>query len=69
MRLLMDKFSLNKESWIKDKLVWFFQLIASVSWMVSVFAYGLNESADYLQLLASSAWTVSNIINYFRNSD
>ena len=65
----MYKFSLNKESWIKDKLVWFFQLIASVSWMVSVFAYGLNESADYLQLLASSAWTVSNIINYFRNSD
>ena len=65
----MDKFSLNKESWIKDKLVWFFQLIASVSWMVSVFAYGLNESAAYLQLLASSAWTVSNIINYFRNSD
>ena len=65
----MDKFSLNKESWIKDKLVWFFQLIASVSWMVSVFTYGLNESADYLQLLASSAWTVSNIINYFRNSD
>ena len=65
----MDKFSLNKESWIKDKLVWFFQLIASVSWMVSVFAYGLNQSADYLQLLASSAWTVSNIINYFRNSD
>ena len=65
----MDKFSLNKEAWIKDKLVWFFQLIASVSWMVSVFAYGLNESADYLQLLASSAWTVSNIINYFRNSD
>ena len=65
----MDKFSLNKESWIKDKLVWFFQLFASVSWMVSVFAYGLNESADYLQLLASSAWTVSNIINYFRNSD
>ena len=65
----MDKFSLNKESWIKDKLVWFFQLIASVCWMVSVVAYGLIESADYLQLLASSAWTVSNIINYFRNSD
>ena len=65
----MDKFSVNKESWIKVKLVWLLQLIASVSWMVSVFAYGLNESADYLQLLASSAWTVSNIINYFRNSD
>ena len=65
----MHKFSVNKESWIKVKLVWFFQLIASVSWMVSVFTYGLNESADYLQLLASSAWTVSNIINYFRNSD
>tara|TARA_Y100001970_G_scaffold146660_1_gene180101 strand:+ start:491 stop:688 length:198 start_codon:yes stop_codon:yes gene_type:complete len=65
----MDKFSVNKESWIKVKLVWLLQLIASLSWMVSVFKYGLNESADYLQLLASSAWTVSNIINYFRNSD
>ena len=65
----MDKFSVNKESWIKVKLVWLLQLIASLSWMVSVLKYGLNESADYLQLLASSAWTVSNIINYFRNSD
>ena len=45
-----------------------FQLVASISWMVSVFFYGLNESGDYLQLLASSAWTISNIVSYFNNS-
>ncbi len=37
------------------------QLLASVSWMVSVLIYGLNSSADYFQLIASCAWTVSNL--------
>ena len=45
-----------------------FQLIASVSWMISTFVYGLKESGDYLQLLASTAWTISNIVNYLNNS-
>ncbi|MFL2686028.1 MAG: hypothetical protein ACJ0NN_00835 [Thermodesulfobacteriota bacterium] len=39
-----------------------FQLIASISWMVSTFFYGLNEVGDYLQLLASTAWTISNLL-------
>ena len=43
-----------------------FQLIASISWMVSTFFYGLSGVGDYLQLLASSAWTVSNIISYLK---
>tara|TARA_B100001939_G_C16857410_1_gene580241 strand:- start:134 stop:301 length:168 start_codon:yes stop_codon:yes gene_type:complete len=50
----------------KDDLSIIFQLIASISWMVSTFFYGLSGVGDYLQLLASSAWTVSNIISYLK---
>ena len=48
-------------------MAWLFQLIASLSWMVSVFVYGSYELGDCLQLLAASAWTVSNIISYFNS--
>ncbi|MXZ48828.1 MAG: hypothetical protein F4235_01310 [Candidatus Dadabacteria bacterium] len=43
---------------------WLCQLIASLSWFASVFAYGSFELGDCLQLSAASAWTVSNIMNY-----
>ena len=52
----------------KSNLGLLFQLIASVSWMISTFVYGLQEPGDYLQLLASTAWTISNIVNYLNNS-
>ena len=52
----------------KSSLGLLFQLIASVSWMISTFFYGLNEIGDYLQLLASSAWTGSNILAYLQIS-
>ena len=39
------------------------QLVASLSWMVSTFFYGLNGFGDYLQLTASTAWTISNILD------
>ena len=52
----------------KSSLGLLFQLIASVSWMISTFVYGLKESGDYLQLLASTAWTISNIVSYINNS-
>jgi hypothetical protein len=52
----------------KSSLGLLFQLIASVSWMISTFVYGLQEPGDYLQLLASTAWTISNIVNYLNNS-
>ncbi|MBO41330.1 MAG: hypothetical protein CL729_07260 [Chloroflexi bacterium] len=44
-----------------------FQLIASSAWMASVFVYGSFTSGDYLQLLAASSWTISNIISLFKN--
>ena len=52
----------------KSSLGLLFQSIASVSWMISTFVYGLQEPGDYLQLLASTAWTISNIVSYFNNS-
>lgn len=48
---------------------WLCQLIASLSWFASVIAYGSFELGDCLQSLAASAWTVSNIMNYFTNKD
>ena len=46
--------------------LWLCQLIASTSWVASVFVYGSFAPGDYLQLLAGSAWTVSNIMSYFK---
>ncbi|MCH2528808.1 MAG: hypothetical protein FI694_00845 [SAR202 cluster bacterium] len=45
---------------------WFCQLIASTSWMASVFVYGSFTPGDLLQLIAASAWTISNIISVFK---
>ena len=42
-------------------LEWLGQTIASGSWIVSVFVYGLSGTGDYLQLVAASSWMVSNI--------
>ncbi len=48
---------------------WLCQLIASLSWFTSVIVYGSFELGDFLQLSAASAWTVSNIMNYFTNKN
>ena len=45
-------------------IAWLCQLIASLAWFASVLAYGSFELGDCLQLLAASAWTISNIIEY-----
>ena len=42
------------------------QLVASTSWIASVFVYGSFSAGDYLQLLAASAWTIANIFSFFR---
>tara|TARA_B100000674_G_scaffold113615_1_gene84932 strand:- start:9191 stop:9433 length:243 start_codon:yes stop_codon:yes gene_type:complete len=42
-------------------LEWLGQTIASGSWIVSVFVYGLSGTGDYLQLVAASSWMLSNI--------
>mgnify|MGYP003306907555 FL=1 len=46
--------------------LWLCQLIASTSWVASVFVYGAFALGDYLQLLAGTAWTISNVIGYFK---
>ena len=48
-------------------IIWICQLIASISWMASVFIYGSFMPGDFLQLLAASAWAAGNIINFFRS--
>ena len=42
-------------------LEWLGQTIASGSWIISVFVYGLSSTGDYLQLVAASSWMLSNI--------
>jgi len=50
-------------AWLKRVLSieWLGQTIASVCWICSVLAYGINSSGDWLQLCAASAWLVANI--------
>lgn len=50
---------------MKIDFEWFCQLIASVAWLTSVFVYGSYGFGDCLQLLAASAWTAANLMNFF----
>lgn len=40
---------------------WLGQTIASVCWISSMLAYGIESSGDWLQLCAASAWLLANI--------
>ena len=40
---------------------WLGQTIASLCWIGSVLAYGLDSGGDWLQLFAASSWLVANI--------
>ena len=40
---------------------WYGQTAASVCWIASVFASGIDGAGDLLQLLAASAWLTANI--------
>ncbi len=40
---------------------WMGQTVASLCWIVSVFAYGITTTGDLLQLCAASSWMISNI--------
>ena len=51
----------------KFNLGTFLQLVASLSWIASVFVYGSFGLGDYLQLIAASAWTLSNIFSLLRS--
>ncbi|MEM6470511.1 MAG: hypothetical protein AAF802_13225 [Planctomycetota bacterium] len=43
------------------RIEWLGQTIASLSWICSVFVYGISSTGDWLQLLAASAWFVANM--------
>lgn len=43
------------------QVAWLGQTVASVCWIVSVFAYGVSSVGDALQLCAASAWFVANV--------
>ena len=40
---------------------WLGQTLASLCWIISVFAYGISSTGDWLQLGAASCWMISNI--------
>ena len=44
---------------------WLGQTVASLCWILSVFAYGISTTGDWLQLFAASSWMMSNIATIF----
>ena len=42
-------------------LEWYGQTAASLCWIASVFAYGIDGAGDILQLFAASAWLIASI--------
>ena len=40
---------------------WLGQTLARLWWVISVFAYGIVSTGDWLQLGAASCWMISNI--------
>jgi len=64
MRLLMQD-EVDKQEAKKISAKWAFQMLASLSWIASVLVYGSFELGDLLQLVAASAWTLSNVIDYY----
>lgn len=55
---------LNEQTRVEKmlSLEWLGQTVASFCWIASVFAYGNPESlGDWLQLVASTSWMISNI--------
>ena len=56
----------NKDFKSNVSMLWLCQLIASTSWMASVFVYGSFAPGDFLQMIAASSWNVSNILSFFK---
>lgn len=43
------------------RIEWSGQTVASVCWIASVFAYGIESTGDWLQLAAATSWLGANI--------
>lgn len=50
-------------SWVNRilKVEWLGQMVASLCWIASVFAAGINSVGDWLQLVAATFWMLANI--------
>ena len=49
------------------RIEWIGQTLASLFWIVSIFAYGGPEGlGDWLQLMAASSWMLSNIASIMK---
>ena len=49
------------------RIEWIGQTLASLFWIVGVFAYGGPEGlGDWLQLMAASSWMLSNIASIMK---
>lgn len=44
------------------RLAWAFQLMASISWIVSFCIYNSYDHGDIWQLVAAMSWTISNLL-------
>ena len=53
----------GRSSWLKRalRIEWLGQTLASVSWIASVFTYGISSGGDWLQLFAASSWLLANL--------
>ncbi len=43
------------------RVEWLGQTVASVCWLVSVFASGVSSTGDWLQVAAALAWLTANV--------
>ena len=59
----LNNVSVSNPSFISRilRIEWLGQTLASLCWIASVFAYGISEAGDFLQLLAASSWLIANI--------
>ena len=68
MRLLADKgniASVSPQNRLRIaralSVEWLGQTAASLFWITSMLAYGVTSTGDWLQILAASAWLLSNV--------
>lgn len=46
---------------------WLGQTVASLCWIASMLAYGIESGGDWLQVCAASAWLVANVATLIKS--
>ncbi|RJU88841.1 MAG: hypothetical protein DWC02_01165 [Candidatus Poseidoniales archaeon] len=60
-KIISESFSSQTRLKKMVEFEWLGQTLASISWIVSVFVYGIESLGDWLQLIAASCWFLSNV--------